>query len=126
LELLADRGADLRARNHEGLTPFRMASFLGHVAAVKFLTQRGAVDPLTPEEQFVAACARGDGPGAKTLLQANPSLKPTIQKADHGLLTGPAWRGNTQAVRTMLELGFDVAARGGDGETALHNAAWKG
>lgn len=57
IELLAGRGADLRARNSEGLTPFQQASRLGHTAVVKFLLRRDAGDDLSVKEQFIVAPA---------------------------------------------------------------------
>jgi hypothetical protein len=41
-------------------------------------------------------------------------------------LPDAAWAGNVEAVTLMLSLGFDPAARGQDGGTALHCAAWQG
>jgi ankyrin repeat protein len=126
LELLDKRGANLRARNHEGVTPFQMASRLGHVEAVPFLTQRGAATKLEATDEFIAACARGDGRAAKSLLKQNPKLMKSLPAADRGLIAALAWRGKSDAIRVMLQVGFDGGATDKGGETALHTAAWKG
>jgi ankyrin repeat protein len=126
LKLLAERGADLRARNAEGLTPFQLASRLGHTEAAQFLSERGAGDELKPHDRFIAACQRANWPEVQALLARHPDLARSLGPADHGLLTSAAWRGNADAVRTMLKAGFNVAAKGKDGETALHCAAWMG
>jgi ankyrin repeat protein len=126
LELLDKRGANLRARNYEGVTPFQMASRLGEVDAVQFLTQRGAATKLEAKDEFIAACARGDGRAAKLLLKQNPKLVKSLPASDRGLIAALAWRGKTDAVRVMLEVGFKVGATDAGGETALHTAAWKG
>jgi hypothetical protein len=126
LELLAERGADLRSRNSEGLTPFQQAARLGHTGAIRFFLRRKANDKLNSKERFIAACACGDGRAAKALLRQHPRLVTTLKAADQGLLTSLAWRGKTRAVRVMLAVGFNVSAKGKDGETALHCAAWMG
>lgn len=126
IQLLAERGADLRARNSQGLTPFQLASHLGQSEVTAFLASRGATEELTPQERFVAACARGDDETVRALLAQDSGLMSAMKAMDCGLLAKMAWRGNTQAVRTMLAAGFDVAATGRHGETALHNAAWMG
>lgn len=126
IELLADRGANLRIPNHLRLTPYRLAARLGRDDVATFLTGRGAADELDPHERFVAACSRGDTAAARAELQANPGLRDTLGAADRSLLTHHAWCGRLAAVRTMLEVGFAPATIGLRGETALHNAAWMG
>jgi ankyrin repeat protein len=126
LALLAERGANLRARNREGLTPFQQASRLGHTSAAKFLLRRRAGKRLTPREEFIAACSRGDRRRVKAILAKRPGTIASLTEADRGLLPSLAWRGKGKAVKVMLEAGFDVTAKGKDGETALHCAAWMG
>ena len=63
---------------------------------------------------------------AKALLKRNPKLIQSVEKTDSGLLSTLAWRGRTNAIRVMLDVGFDGGAIDTGGETALHSAAWKG
>lgn len=86
---------------------------------------------LVGDDRFLAACARGDEPEAKSLLAADPSLVDRIQSRNPGILADFAGGGNTAAVRLMLDCGFDVGmARTTpnwvSGETALHVAAAQG
>lgn len=119
LAIIADHGADLRRKGHHGLTPYKFAALLGHLEALKFLEQRGAAEPLTPEEKFIAACASGNAEHAR---QHKVPLNPPYTLA----LPALAWRHNTKAVTLLLENGAPADATGIHGETALHNAAWMG
>jgi ankyrin repeat protein len=126
LELLVSRGADLRAKSRDGMTPFRRAVHCGHRAAVELLTQHGAAEPLSSPEEFVAACMMGDSTRAQQCVAAFPDIMPMIALHGRGLLYAAAWRGNLDAVTTMLEVGFDVAWTNHEQATALHAAAWNG
>ncbi|MEM1012833.1 MAG: ankyrin repeat domain-containing protein [Planctomycetota bacterium] len=72
--------------------------------------------------RFLAAAARGDREAA------DAEELPSLETADHALLGDAIRRGNNDAVRLMLEFGFDptLPYRGLDNGTALHVAAWFG
>lgn len=126
LQLLIDQGADLHARSNDGLTPFRRAAHCGHHVALELLTRHGAAEPLSPEEEFVAACMAGDEPRARSILSTRPDLIQQHAAAAREFLYSSAWRSNLPAVRTLLKIGFDVAWGNRRGQTALHAAAWQG
>ncbi len=126
LELLADRGADLRLRNRDGWTPYQQAARLGHGPALALLRARGVAKKLTPQEEFIAAAARGDARAVAAWQKQFPGIVREVDAADRGLLARLAWNGKFRAVRVMLAAGFDPAARGIEGATALHNACWMG
>lgn len=116
IDLLLAHGADLHARRNDGRTAFALAQINGRTSAADALFAAGAADKLSEAEQFITACMRGDRAEARRLrdpavIQAHPNL---LLEAD------------TLAVETMIDVGFNVAATGGMGETALHCACFTG
>ena len=67
-----------------------------------------------------------DAVEARRLARENPRLLDQLTGADHRTLADAAWAGDAPAVELMMDLGFDPGARGHDGGTALHCAAWQG
>ncbi|MGH9518298.1 MAG: ankyrin repeat domain-containing protein, partial [Terriglobales bacterium] len=126
MELLAQHGADIHQLGGDGRTPLALAQLNGNEAVAQWLIAHGAHDPLSPLEQMVAACARGDRTGAEALLQANPGLRQQLGPEHHLLLQTQAERGNVGALEAMLACGFDPNVKDGDGVTALHRAAMAG
>lgn len=126
LQRLAERGADLRAPDHLGLTPFRKTALLGRPDLTAILLAHDIHEELPPTDRFLAACARGDEPAARTELERHPDLRDRLSSRDRSLLPTLAWRGRLEGVRTLLALGLSPATLGHRGETALHNACWMG
>ncbi|MCA9150791.1 MAG: ankyrin repeat domain-containing protein [Planctomycetales bacterium] len=126
LEMLIARGADLRATSRDGVSAFRRAIHHGHRAAVELLTEHGVAESLSQHEELIAACMAGETPRAKQILDSKLPLGGDLLTSGHGLLTAAAWRGQLAAVRTMLEIGFDIASTDQRRATALHAAAWQG
>lgn len=116
IELLLAHGADLHARRRDGRTALTLALLHGRTSAAEALRAAGADAALSPAEQFLTACMRGDRAEAIRLRD------PAVIAAHPNLLAeaGPA------AAEAMLAAGFDVAATGGMGETALHWACFAG
>ncbi len=79
-----------------------------------------------PVDLFVIACTAGREKEARRLLEERPALRDELTPEAMRALPDAAWEGDAKAVDLMLRLGFDPAARGQDGGTALHCAAWKG
>nr|WP_272956132.1 ankyrin repeat domain-containing protein [Actinopolymorpha rutila] len=91
---------------------------------------RGRVDAV---QEFVGACVAGDRTGVERLTAVNPGLPAHVRERfpDAGVLV--ARTGRVEAMRLLLEQGFDVNAgvRGGVlgpplRRTALHEAALAG
>jgi hypothetical protein len=68
----------------------------------------------------------GDEAMARRLIAARPGIVSDLPAHCRGMLNDAAWRGNVEAVATMLALGFDVTWGNEHGATALHAAAWQG
>lgn len=81
-------------------------------------TMRDLYRALTTADPVVAAAGRGDRAAVEKRLAADPSLRSTPLVADM------AARERWDAVRMLVDLGFDVTASGGI--TALHYAAAHG
>jgi ankyrin repeat protein len=127
VELLLDHGADPNTAGPDGLSPHRLAISQGRADLAALLRRRGARDDATDAERFLSACLRGDQAVARRLLADDPELAGRLTDSERGAITLAASRGDTEAVRLMLDLGFPVDARGGDdGGTALHAAAYAG
>lgn len=120
ITLLLAHGANVHARCTAGRTPLTLALLNGRTSAADALRAAGAVDELTPEERFLAACFRGDR--AKALQLRTPAY--VTAHADK--LGEAVSHDTTAALETMLACGFDPAATGCMGETALHWAAFTG
>jgi hypothetical protein len=75
------------------------------------------------KEQFLAACRRADEASAAKVLAAHPNLVKDLPPDAHGQLVEAAFAKDLPAVRLMLDLGFDVNARGSEGFTAVGHAA---
>jgi Ankyrin repeat len=104
-----------------GLSPHDVALKFGHRDVYDLLVSRSPA-----RVRFVDAVMAADEPGARALLEADPSLMPSLTRADHARLAHAIFDGRDRAADLMLRLGFDETAPGQDGGTALHAACWVG
>jgi len=82
----------------------------------ELLRAAGAAEPLSAEDQFVAACARGD---AAELPGSLPAERLRL------FADAAAW-GSAEAVKTMVECHWPISARGRDWDaTALNHAVMR-
>jgi len=103
------------------LTPLQVAARFGEHEALEVMQAFA-----TLRQRFVMACAGARADEARRLLRERPGLVAELTPDDHRALADAAWVPDPAAVELMLELGFDPAAPGHDGGTALHCAAWEG
>jgi hypothetical protein len=126
VELLLQHGADPARRRADGYTAHALAELHGNHAIAELLMAHGAVNELSPLDQFIAATARADGAAADAVLAAHPAVKTQLTATHHLMLHRHAESGNATVLQTMLERGFDPNVADKDGVTALHRAAMGG
>ncbi len=127
VQMLLDAGADRDARNSHGQTPHRFALLYGQVEVAALLRGAETNDALSTEDAFVAACARGDREMVMRMLSETPDIVRRLSEKQLGQLPNLAAQGNFAAVKTMVEAGWPVTARGGDwNASALNLAVYRG
>jgi len=130
VEALLDAGADPTKRTPAGTSAYGLAAQFGLDDVAALLRERSgaaAAEILTEEERFVAACARGDVTEAQRIRAARPDLPAALTEQQLRILPELAAAGHDRAVRTMVELGWPIEARGGDWEaSALNMAVFRG
>jgi len=124
--MLLRHGADPNKTNKAGKSAYALAVRTGNLMVADLILKRGGVDTTTPADHFLGACARGDDATVRALQAEYPDLMGELLPEDMALLPCVAGIGRIEAVRTMLDVGFDVGARGEQGGTALHHASWWG
>jgi ankyrin repeat protein len=134
VRLLVSHGADVAAPFDDGVTVTSMAATTGHPELIDYLVGHGAPAlDLAPEDAFVAAALAVDRARMGRLLADHPGLAGRLRSARPALVTWAAAGGSPTAVEFLVELGFDVNARGRTDvpsdqpwQTALHKAAEDG
>jgi ankyrin repeat protein len=104
-----------------GLSPHAVAMRAGHRDVAALLDERSPV-----RVRLINALLAADEGEASALLAAHPSLLSSLSAEDHGQLALAIFHERYAAAALMLRLGFDPAAPGIDGGTALHAACWVG
>ena len=113
----------------ERLTAYDQAVMNGHLAAVAVLDAVGARPAQPdPERDFLGACMRADRVLVETALADNPGIVERAKARRPHQVSVAADRDLFDAVRLMVELGFDINAsyRYPHDQTALHGAAFNG
>jgi hypothetical protein len=149
VRLLAEHGVDLRTPYDDGRTPIELAQLDGNTALVDFLVAQGIPTPdLDPVSALIAAAfavdhaavdhaavdhAAVDHAAVERLRAEHPGIVEELRRTRPGLIVWAAANGRTATVALLLDLGFDVDARGrgdvpaeGPWQTALHEAAIQG
>jgi ankyrin repeat protein len=111
-----------------------MAATTGHLDLVDFLVAQGAPPlDLQPADALVAAALAADRDWVDGLLAGHPGLLGELRTARPALVTWAAACGAIPAVELLVQLGFDVNAKGRTDipsdqpwHTALHAAAEDG
>lgn len=92
----------------------------GHAPVAKLLADAGAqIEQLSGREAFQAACLRMDVDAARTMAGQHPEY---LQGA--ATMLAAASSGRVDVVELLLGLGTSADVEDGNGERALHAAAW--
>ena len=111
--LLIENGVDLESTDKNyysndpvGYTPYQVALMRGLPEIAELIKAKGGrSDPLERADQFYAACMAGDLEAARALTQEYLGHSPD---KDAQILREAAENGNLGAVKTMIEVGFDL------------------
>jgi ankyrin repeat protein len=122
VKVLLAAGADPGIPGPDGRSARRRALNAGVADTVQLL---GPADG-DPVEQLLEAILLADSATARRLVEAEPSLVERLDAGDLAALVAAAEHGNIGAVELALDIGFPIEARGDDGATALHAAAYAG
>jgi ankyrin repeat protein len=126
IQPLLKYGADINAQTKGGKTAYAHATRRGFFEISQFLEQRGADTGLNQADELAVALIRNDLSAARAIITANPDLVPGMTHEEARILPDLAGRPLPKAMILLLDAGVDIAARGLDGGTALHQAAWFG
>src|SRR5262249_27690767 len=116
------------------LSSVAIAARRGRGDVLDLLERRGVPLGLGGVDRLIAACARGDADGIRSVTIEGPGLVGELLGEGGTLLAEFAGNGNSGGGRSLLDLGVDVDAvyARGDGyfgiaanSTALHVASWK-
>lgn len=118
VKLLLTHGARVD-ETFEGKTAWRHAMDRGNLEIARRLEGAGApATELNDVEQFTSLCMAGDERAARAMLDGDPDL---LDRAPKSMVNQAAGTGREEAVRLVLDLGFDPDYI--DEVAALHNAA---
>jgi hypothetical protein len=93
----------------DGRTAYQIAVRHGNVAIAQLLREHGAsTDGLQPMEEFLGACLAADGDRARAMLAAHPTLIASMTAEDQSAMADAVNQGNDEAIRLMVDLGFQA------------------
>jgi ankyrin repeat protein len=104
-----------------GLAPHDVALKFGHREVEQLLTARSPA-----QVRFINAVLAADERRVNDVIARDPSLMTALPRKAHGHLAYAIFFERFDAAELMLRFGFDPAAPGMDGGSALHAACWVG
>jgi hypothetical protein len=127
IETLLQAGADPTAVTPNGVSAYRLALQFGLGEIAEVLRGKGRAEPVSEDEQFIAACARGDEAEARRIGASRPDLPASLPETQLRLLPDMTAEGGDDGARLMVKLGWPIAVRGGDwSASALNLAVFRG
>lgn len=126
VDVLLAHGADIDAATAGEKTAYAHAVRRGFDEVVALLVERGASTELNDADRFAVAVVSGNLDGARAMLAAHPGVARTGNPEEDRLLADVAGRHDREPVAFLIKAGADLNARGLDGGTPLHQAAWFG
>lgn len=129
IEALLDYGADPRLSTADGVNAFMRAAAAGRADVLELFRKRGFSYTLEGDAAFLEACAMGNANEAQRIAEEDPEILSRLKVPPRAILANFAGAGNTEGVRILLDLGFDIESQathpGSRGSTPLHLAVWR-
>ncbi len=126
-EALLGAGVDPHATTSHGVSAYRFALSNGLPEIAEALAEAGAgldsAEALSIDDQFVAACARADEPGAQRILAEKPDIFRSLSNAQLRQLPQLMESQAMAAVRVMVKVGWPITVQGGDWRASALNLA---
>ena len=127
---LITKGADVNAKDENGITPLIFAAGEGHTEIVKELIAKGADVNVKDEKGFsplMHAAFRGRTETVKELIAKGADINARATgKHDVTPLMFAAFEGHTKTVKELIAKGADLNLKSTNGNTALNHADNKG
>jgi len=115
------RGDIYRWTFGHNLSPLDVAYMVGDQAIVQLL-----LAAATAAQRLLAAAARGNRSGALEVVAAHPDVVARLSPDQLRVLPEKAHANDTEAVRLLIDLGFDPRARGPEAAEAIRWASFLG
>jgi ankyrin repeat protein len=123
IEALLQAGANAEAKTPAGVSAYRLALQFGLPDVAALLRDKAGAEPLTEEDAFIAACARGDAAEARRIRERRPDLPRSLSEAQLRLLPEMVEQGADDAAKLMVTLDWPIAVHGGDWNASALNLA---
>lgn len=123
---LITAGIDDGHAGRRGRSACKLARLFGQEDIAALLAPAGTEEPLSQAEAFVAACSRADEAAARAFLLDDPGLIAGLEESLLTIMPQLAAIGRTEAVRTMLALGWPREVKTAWQATALNLAIFAG
>jgi hypothetical protein len=121
VQLLVDKGADVKTIDNDGKTVLHLAAEEGNEAVVQLLVDKGA-DVKTKDDGGKTvlhwAAFRGNKAAVRLLVDLGADVK-AIDNNGRTVLHSAAEEGNEAVVQLLVDLGADVKVKDNDGRTAI-------
>lgn len=101
--------------------PLQVAADQGHQEVLDYLLEQS-----TENDRLLFYCTQADESAVQKMIQENTDLVKSLRKDEQSLLADMAWIYKTDAVRVMLDAGFDVNVKGVHDSAPLDRAAYRG
>jgi len=126
IEPLLKYGAGINAKTKGGKTAYAHAIRRRFTEISDLLEKLGADTSLDKADELAVALVSNHLEVAQKIITEHPPLVPNMRLEEARILPDLAGRDMPEAMLLLLDADVDLSARGLDGGTALHQAAWFG
>jgi len=128
VNLFLSKGADVNAKDNNGITPLYKASSMGHYEVVKLLLSKGADVNAKDNNGWTplrVASSRGHTEIVKLLIAKRADVNAKDNNGNTPLSEASMW-GHTEVVKLLIAKRADVNAKDNNGDTPLSSASYEG